>query len=183
MKKLLKFSKTPLAIISSVIFVAFMVILLVTCLASHGTTYSASRHIEQEFFGQTMTIDTYMEITFKDGETLELKQEITMNDEKDDEESEPTTVKYKIEDGELYISLKADEDPTIKVGKINSFEINYDVANLGVTVPEGEDSTMVLKCNTNYVLRDLSIAFMCIGGALLAASIVVIVLDKKGIIK
>ncbi|MDE6583222.1 MAG: hypothetical protein K2K31_01040 [Clostridia bacterium] len=182
MKKLLKFSKTPLAIISSVIFVAFMVVLMVACLVPHGTTYSATRHLEQEVFGQTMTIDSYMEITFKDDKTAEMKSEMTMNGEKN-EDIEPVTIQYKIENGELYISMNAETEPTIKVGNINSFDINYDLANLGVEVPEGEESAMVLKCNTTYLLRDLSIAFMCVGGVLLAGSLTIIILDKKGIIK
>lgn len=171
MKGLLKFSKTPLAIISSILFVAFMVVLMVVCLVPHGTTYHYSA--KMEFGGQSAESVAYY--TFKNAKELEIKSETKINGEvSEDLSMDPMIVFYKIEDGKLLIA-QTEDGLYNEVGKINSFEIS----GLNPTTSE----KMIMKCNTSFVLRDLSIAFMVIGGVLLAASVTLIILDKKGIIK
>ena len=171
MKGLLKFSKTPLAIISSILFVAFMVVLMVVCLVPHGTTYHYSA--KMEFGGQSAESVAYF--TFKNDKELEIKSETKVNGEvSEDLSMDPIVAFYKIENGKLLIAETEDAE-FMEVGTINSFEIK------GINPSTNE--AMAMKCNTSYVLRDLSIAFMVIGGVLLAGSLTLIILDKKGIIK
>lgn len=172
MKGLLKFSKTPLAIISSILFVAFMVVLMVVCLVPHGNTYTFNS--KTEALGHTT--ETVYYYKFQNDKELEIKFEIKVDGEisEDLTINEPIKVFYKIEDSKLLIA-QTEDGLYNEVGKINSFEIN------GVNPTTSEKMTMT--CNTSYVLRDLSIAFMVLGGVLLAGSLTLIILDKKGIIK
>ena len=81
---------------------------------------------------------------------------------------------YEIEDGKLYLKLETAENFEY-AGKINAYELLLKYNFGGSTAIQLE-----CECVMNEILKDVSIALVAVSVVLLTASIVVIVLDKKG---
>lgn len=162
MKKLINFCKKPLLIISIVGFVVFMVSLITVCAIPHGNKYKyelgvAGQEVESEitFNGKEVNVETWL------NEKLQSS----------------TTWEYKIKNGKLYAITNGESE---YLGKISPFKIKI-VADTGT---EGFNNYVyVYKCKLTIALRKVSVAFMCVFGVLAIASVVLIILDKKGIIK
>lgn len=162
MKKLINFCKKPLLIISLVGFVIFMVSLITVCAIPHGKEYK----YEYAVAGQ----EVESEITFK-------KNQIMVNTWLNETLQSSTSWEYKIKNGKLYAITDGE---TEYLGKISSFKIKI-VADSGV---EGYNNYVyVYKCKSTIAIRKVSIAFMCLFGVCGLASVVLTILDKKGIIK
>ena len=125
MKKLIKFCEIPLIVISSVIIVAFMVLAITL-----ACTYAGKYTYNYEFLGVNM--DTSYTFNKKNGELKTYVKTSILGEE----QVESYVMKYKVENGKLYISTKSYPASTaeserdwsgiqfVSIGTINSFKIN-----------------------------------------------------------
>lgn len=94
---------------------------------------------------------------------------------------------YKIEDGTLYsISMRSGNKVIEKEGKINAYQLELDTSNLesmGLTEEQiASFKDLKLYCKTNVTLKNISIAFICIYGAGAIGCLVLLILDKTGVL-
>lgn len=176
MEKFINFVKKPLVIISGALFGVFLIMLIVICAIPHGKTYSAETTITQNQMQGNIRISVEL------SDKVTLKMEYLSGDlfeGMDDEYRVITTSgEYKIENGELFIKLDGNSDFQ-NVGKINSFKITQNEESSVL----GSEGSSILECTTNQALLVVSVVFMIISALVLAGSVTVLVLDKKGILK
>ena len=176
MEKFINFVKKPLVIISGALFGVFLIMLIVICAIPHGKTYSAETTITQNQMQGNIRISVEL------SDKVTLKMEYLSGDlfeGMDDEYRVITTNgEYKIENGELFIKLDGNSDFQ-NVGKINSFKITQNEESSVL----GSEGSSILECTTNQALLVVSVVFMIISALVLAGSVTVLVLDKKGILK
>ena len=87
-----------------------------------------------------------------------------------------TKKKAKIKKGELFVRGKGTKEWN-KVGKINAYEIVAESEESGIKL------RVVMECGLTKAIRTVSIVLMSVSGVLALASVAIVVLDKKGIIK
>jgi len=170
MKKFVNLCKKPLLIATAVVFALFLILVIAVSCLPHGNKYV----FEIGITGYTQRV----EYVLKGNGMLELKAYVNGVDKTEEMFGKETSVPYSIEKGVLYI-----KNPTTgesqKVGKINAYRIILDSEEPDAEMAVGMKMTCPLTCG----LRDASIAFIVLGGLGLAGCIVVLVLDKKGLIK
>ena len=172
MKKFINFCKKPLLIASCAIFFAFMVALIVVSCLPHGKTYTLEAKMGIASLKE--------EIVLKNNDTVEIN--VYINDELMTDMGAKGT--YKIINKSLYV---ASDGSTEKIGKINAYTIDIDWAALmgedvdAATLALLKDAKMTCKANVNF--RTSAIVLMSFFGVVAVACGVVVVLDKKGIIK
>lgn len=176
MNKFLNFVKKPLIIISGAVFGVFLIMLIVVCALPHGKTYSYSfemmnQHlmdIEMDFDKDTIFISMeYDEDLAKEEGIPESQRYVSVR------------VDYEIRNGKLY--TREEDSTTFEYGgEINSFKITMSGDEMGISF---NDLKIELVCTTNVALRTISIVFMIVSGIVLVGSLVILVLDKKGILK
>ena len=176
MEKFINFVKKPLVIISGALFGVFLIMLIVICAIPHGKTYTWSydimgQHvmdIEMSFDKDTilMTIEYDKDVAASEGIPENQRRIAVKND-------------YEIRNGELY--TREEGATTFDYsGKISAFKITMSGEDMGVGY---NDLKVELICHTNVAIRTVSVVFMIISALVLAGSITVLVLDKKGILK
>lgn len=161
MKKLIDFAKKPLLYIASSVFVLFTLILVVVSCLPRGNKYTYTME----------TAGVSMEVTYIFDDDDELVIETYMLGEFDKEEGE-----YQIKKGELFVRGKGAKEWN-KVGKINAYEIVAESEEDGIKL------RVVMECGLTKAIRTVSIVLMSVSGVLALASVAIVVLDKKGIIK
>ena len=160
MKKIIDFMKKPLLYISSAILVVFTVVLVLLACLPHGNKY---------VYAETIAgVDIEYTFTFDDDEVL---FEMYYLGEYNEIEYD-----FEIKKGELFVKEERDTEWE-KLGKINVYEMTL------VNEESGVKLELVLECKLTKVVKVLSIVLMSVSGTLLIASVAVIVLDKKGLIK
>ena len=160
MKKIIDFMKKPLLYISSAILAVFTVVLVLLACLPHGNKY---------VYAETIAgIDIEYTFTFDDDEVL---FEMYALGEYNEIEYD-----FEIKKGELFVKEERGTEWE-KLGKINVYEMTL------VSEESGVKLELVLECKLTKVLKVLSIVLMSVSGTLLLASVAVIVLDKKGLIK
>lgn len=176
MEKFINFVKKPLVIISGALFGVFLIMLIVVCAVPHGKTYTWSydimgQHvmdIEMSFDKDTilMTIEYDKDVAASEGIPENQRRIAVKND-------------YEIRNGELY--TREEGATTFDYsGKISAFKITMSGEDMGVGY---NDLKVELICHTNVAIRTVSVVFMIISALVLAGSVTVLVLDKKGILK
>ena len=176
MEKFINFVKKPLVIISGALFGVFLIMLIVVCAVPHGKTYTWSydimgQHvmdIEMSFDKDTilMTIEYDKDVAASEGIPENQRRIAVKND-------------YEIRNGELY--TREEGATTFDYsGKISAFKITMSGEDMGVGY---NDLKVELVCHTNVAIRTVSVVFMIISALVLAGSVTVLVLDKKGILK
>ena len=187
MKKFINLCKKPFLIASTSVFVLFFIALIVLVCLPRGNSYSyerdmtvASIKMKMTFKGDKVTMDTY---TNSLGE----------------ESNQTETGDYRIEKGNLY---SVEDGKVVKVGDINAFKITINTdelmdimigADAEITAEEAVQlkaymrliygKEIVLVCGLTTALRTTSIVLMSVSGAVAVACLVLLILDKKGIIK
>lgn len=164
MLKFINSIKKLLAIISTSIFAAFMIVLIVISSLPHGKTYN----YEYSFLGiKTMDIC----YTFEG-------DEVTMDASFLGSHSIKKT-KFKIDDGNLYF-LNQETNEWDFGGEIDSYKIimktNAEETGIG-------DKEVVLKCKTNRTVRLVSVICMGVFGLIAFGCIYLCMLEKKGALK
>ena len=176
MEKFINFVKKPLVIISGALFGVFLIMLIVVCAVPHGKTYTWSydimgQHVmdmEMSFDKDTilMTIEYDKDVAASEGIPENQRRIAVKND-------------YEIRNGELY--TREEGATTFDYsGKISAFKITMSGEDMGVGY---NDLKVELICHTNVAIRTVSVVFMIISALVLAGSVTVLVLDKKGILK
>lgn len=179
-----KVCKKVLLPIFSVLFAISLIGFFIIALLPHGKTYKYN--IEKEngdfvkvemVFGKNdidVILDYLETIDYSDtNPELNLEPQIIR-------ENSTTKCKYKIEKKELYVL----EDTTgvyVKIGKISSTKIIleslYDDESTGLT------ATIFLEEHTMHILKTLSLVLFIVFAVLDLVCVVVVVLNKRGIIK
>ncbi len=197
MRKFINFCKKPLLIATASVFGLFLIMLIVVCAIPRGNKYEYNK----TFFGQSIN----MSFSFEDGKMVADTSGMT-----GEEDIQVSPVEYKIEKGILY---SIENGISEKVGKINSFKIVVDVndiiENMKKEFEQGTEGSenpyepgeivdveqmsqmirfifgkeIVLKCNLTIALRTTSIVFVSVFGVIAALCVVLLILDKKGVIK
>ena len=171
MKTFLNFCKKPLAQLASIILFVGLVILIIVSALPHGDTYV----YKQTILGQYLEVN----ITFVDDKQLEFEFFADLYTETT---NETTTLNYQIKNGVLYVSSTEEgQITTRRYGKIDNFKITMDTSNIDEVHNMMGDLELV--CKPSVAVRTLSIVIIVLGAVLLAGSITIIVLSKKGIIK
>ena len=166
MKKFINFIKIQMLTLSTCIFIAFTLVLIIISNSTHGKKYS------YEMEGM-FSID----IIFEDEDTATTELEYG-------NEFIDSTSSYKIKDNKLYeiVDEYNDEyeyETTYKyIGKITPYELNVENEELKIN-----DFNLTLKCNKNIILKNLSIIFMSIFGVVTLGCTMVLILDKKRVFK
>lgn len=170
--------------IFSVLFAISLIGFFVIALLPHGKTYKYNVDKEngdfvkvEIVFGKNdidVTLDYLETIDFFDiNSELNLEPQIIR-------ENNTTKCKYKIEKKELY-ALDDTTGVYVKIGKISStkiiFESLYEDESTGLT------ATIFLEEHTMQTLKTLSLVLFIVFAVLDLACVVVVILNKKGIIK
>ena len=163
MRKLINFVKKPLLYGAIGVFVVFTALLVIISSLKHGKEYEYETNIA----GIAMDF-TYI---FEDKDTLVIESVVLG-------ELSQAEGNYEIRDGVLY-SKQEGSTEWEKDGKINAYEIVLE----SVDEETGLKMEIVMECKANKAVRTLSIVMMCVSGVLAIGAAVVLVLDKKGIIK
>lgn len=189
MKKFINLCKKPFLIASTSVFALFFIMLIVLWSLPHGNKYVYEKNIAMADTSIKMVFE------FKDGQIKATSQNYTNGQGQTIEESG----EYKIEKGILY---DVEGNTFTKVGKINAFTIKIDVDELmDILGMADEEMTVtdlnqlktymrliygkeiVMVCSLTTALRTTAIVFASIFGTIAVACLVLLILDKKGIIK
>lgn len=157
--KIVYLSQKIFPIIFSSLTAIFLILLIVSCVISRGKLYEFKYK-----YDDYNSITTRIEFSSK---TFEVRNYYP-NGEKDS-----SVFEYKIKDGKLYY-FEEYQDKYLEYGSINSTKLVIDT-NTGFKYVFVEKGIVALK--------SVSITFLIIFAVLDAASIAVLILNKKGIIK
>ncbi len=200
MKKFINFCKKPLLIAFASLFGAFLIMLIVVCCVPHGNSYKYHRDI----MGKSLDF----QFSFKNGKMVSDfgESELGGTPGTEGQDAKSMSTDYKIEKGILYEIVNGQQT---KIGKINSFKLVINIEEsfeqarqdfpaelpigpngetvtfdeLVATFKEMLGSEMEFTCATTIALRTTSIVMISVFGALTAVCVVLLILDKKGIIK
>lgn len=194
MKKFIELCKKPLLITFAVVFVAFTVLLIAAYTTPFGNTYVSSQEVDfegvavQVEYKMTFVSDTEVETTLKVKNTaaeLRPKFEELYNEEITEEEVQEEIDKmqeynsgkgnYIKENGKLYaVYSDGESEERIELGDIKGYKI------VGKNILSGKEAEYV--CTSNKAPQIASIVLMSVSGALAIACVVILVLDKVGVL-
>ena len=203
MKKFVDLCKKPLLIASAALFVVFAVLLVVALVTPLGKTYSYKKTAE---YPGTETKVTYTQkFTIKSKEKLEVTSKYEMSDEVKDvfkklgasdadiakmEEGDTEEYDYVRDGNKLFLgytqkdydALTAEEKEELaKDEETLTFKGYKILANLPKSATETEEIAFVNTVNPAVIIA--SAVLMGVAGVAALGCVVVLVLDKKGVIK
>lgn len=164
--KFVKFCQKPLLIIAAIVLGVFTLGLVITSVVPYAaTTYHYSDDVT--IMGYTVHMESDLKLS---GDKYKVVTKTTYNGETHEETDEGY---FKLEDGKLYMGETKENMVEFPDAKISAYEI---VVDYGM----GE---MVYSNGFTKAMRVVDIVMMAVSGVALVASVVLIVLDKKGKLK